>query len=86
VIVLSTEINDNVDSIWMMCSFTTPDHVGRRGQLPQYSAGLPTGAAKVGEGVTWTGDVALTSPNAKFDMSNLELYAQVGVVARVPVR
>ncbi len=29
----------------------------------------------------WSGDVALTSPNAQFDSSNLDLYGQVGVVA-----
>ncbi|MCP4304404.1 MAG: hypothetical protein GY788_05905, partial [bacterium] len=82
IIVLSTEINDNVDfdlddvflhnagSEWV-------DVDNRYNTQPDY---LP-GAGQVGEGVTWTGDVALTSPNAAFDMSNVELYGQVGVVA-----
>jgi protocatechuate 3,4-dioxygenase beta subunit len=82
VIVLSTEINDNVDfdlddvflnnagARWVNVN-NTPNN------QPDY---LP-GAAKVGEGVSWTGDVALTSPNAAFDMSNVELFGQVGVVA-----
>lgn len=82
IIVLSTEINDNVDfdlddvflhnagSKWV-------DVDNEYNTQPDY---LP-GAAQVGEGVSWTGDVALTSPNAKFDMSNVELYGQVGVVA-----
>ncbi len=82
VVVLSTDINDNVDlnlndvflnnagSVWVDANDTANDA----------SDTLP-GGATVGEGVSWTGDVALTSPNAKFDMSNVELYGQVGVVA-----
>ncbi|MGK7947066.1 MAG: SdrD B-like domain-containing protein, partial [Microcystaceae cyanobacterium] len=87
IIVLSDEINDNVDfdlddvfrnnagSQWVNVD---NKHSAQSGNIgPDY---LP-GAAQVGEGVSWTGDVALTSPNAKFDMSNVELYAQRGVVA-----
>ena len=83
IIVLSTEINDNVDfdlddvflnnagSQWV-------DVDNQYNTLPDY---LP-GAATVGEGVSWTGDVALTSPTSEiFDMSNVELYGQRGVVA-----
>ncbi|MCP4426078.1 MAG: hypothetical protein GY803_16420, partial [Chloroflexi bacterium] len=82
VIVLSTEIDDNVDfdnddvflnnagSVWI-------DYDNQPNTQPDY---LP-GAAQVSEGVTWTGDVALTSPRGKFDLSNVELYGQVGVVA-----
>lgn len=43
------------------------------------------GAALVGEGVSWTGDVALTSPNASFDSSNSEYYAQRGIDAQSPM-
>ena len=82
IVVLSTEINDNVDfdlddvflnnagSKWV-------DVDNAHNTDPDF---LP-GAAQVGEGVSWTGDVALTSPDAAFDMSNVELYGQVGVVA-----
>ncbi|MCP5094439.1 MAG: hypothetical protein GY943_02675, partial [Chloroflexi bacterium] len=82
VIVLSTEIDDNVDfdnddvflhnagSVWV-------NYDNKPNTQPDY---LP-GAAQVGEGVTWTGDVALTSPDGKFDLSNVELFGQVGVVA-----
>jgi hypothetical protein len=85
VIVLSTEINDNVD-------FDLDDvflhNAGKvwvdYDNLPNTKPDFLPGAATVGEGVSWTGDVALTSPNGAFDMGNVELYGQVGVVADSP--
>ena len=82
VIVLSTEINDNVDFDLddVFLNNAGGDWVGVD-NAPNTQPDYLPGAAKVGEGVSWTGDVALTSPNAAFDMSNVELYGQVGVVA-----
>lgn len=82
IIVLSTEINDNTDfendNVFL-------NNVGQRwvnvNNTPNDASDYLPGAALVSETVSWTGDVALTSPNAKFDMSNVELYAQRGVVA-----
>ena len=82
IIVLSTDIDDNVDfdlddvflnnagSVWVDVDnaySTNPDY-------------LP-GAAQISERVSWSGDIALTSPTAAFDMSNVELYGQIGVIA-----
>jgi hypothetical protein len=82
IVVLSDEINDNVDfdldDVFLNnAGKQWVDVDNKYSTSPDY---LP-GAAQVGEGVSWTGDVALTSPNAAFDMSNIELYGQVGVVA-----
>ncbi len=85
-VVLSTEIGDNVDfdlkDVFLNTTGNTPGVWvdDDPGVLPGNPDFLP-GAAAVGQGVSWTGDVALTSPNAAIDMSNVELYGQVGVVA-----
>eukprot|EP00977_Amphora_coffeiformis_P028693 scaffold36568_cov160-Amphora_coffeaeformis.AAC.1 len=90
IVVLSTEINDNVDfdlddvfrfnagSVWINTDqeWSGPGHITAG---PDF---LP-GASRVGEGVSWTGDVAMTSADPMFDMSNVELYGQVGVVSEV---
>lgn len=85
IVVLSTEINDNVD-------FDNDDvflhNAGSRwvdvDNLHNTNPDFLPGAAQVGEGVSWTGDVALTSPTGYFNFSNVELYGQVGVVADSP--
>jgi protocatechuate 3,4-dioxygenase beta subunit len=85
-VVLSTEINDNVDfdlkDVFLNTTGNTPGVWidNDPGVLPGNPDFLP-GAAGVHQGISWTGDVALTSPNATFDMSNVELFGQVGVVA-----
>jgi hypothetical protein len=75
-VVLSKSVNDNVgtnlDSVFL-------ENAGRM-WINSDGDYLP-GASLVHEGVSWTGDVALTSNNAKFNMGNTELYGQVGVVA-----
>jgi hypothetical protein len=87
IVVLSDEIDDNVD-FDLHDVFINDD--GSRKDVKQWvnvdnkhstSPDFLPGAAQVGEGVSWTGDVALTSPTGYFNMSNVELYGQVGVVA-----
>ncbi|MGK7945955.1 MAG: SdrD B-like domain-containing protein, partial [Microcystaceae cyanobacterium] len=87
IVVLSTEIDDNVDfdldDVFLHNAGSQWVDVDNKHSADSSNIGpdyLP-GAAQVGEGVSWTGDVALTSTNAAFDMSNVELYGQVGVVA-----
>lgn len=106
-IMLSDEINDNVDfdnrdvfeggpTFGAPKNWTDADDTPSYGVFPGGAAdylqatsqalpGFPSGklvtAANVFEGTDWTGNVALTSPNAKFDMSNVEIYADLGVVA-----
>ncbi|WP_285674283.1 hypothetical protein, partial [Paralimibaculum aggregatum] len=82
IVMLSTEIDDNVDFDLddVFLHNAGGQWVDADNDWNGVSDYLP-GAAPVVEGVSWTGDVALTSPDAKFDMSNVELYGQVGVVS-----
>jgi hypothetical protein len=40
----------------------------------------PPPAHGIFEGIDWSGDVALTSPTGRFSMSDVDVYAQLGVV------
>ncbi len=39
----------------------------------------PTGAASVFEGIDWSGNVAVTSQQGRFSMSDIDLFADIGV-------
>lgn len=86
---------DNQDVFGDGPSGTAPKNWSEGDNSPTYTAGPGTSdylqatsqlggtvtAATIFEGIDWSGNVALTSPNAKFDMSNVEVYADLGVIA-----
>ncbi|NNE91559.1 MAG: DUF11 domain-containing protein, partial [Verrucomicrobiales bacterium] len=82
IVVLSDEINDNVDADLddVFLNNAGSEWVNVNNTYSDSSDFLP-GAAGLVEGVSWRGDIALTSPNASFNMSNTEVYAQAGVVS-----
>ena len=90
-VVLSDEVNDNVDFdlVDVFTSNAGSEWVHNpKNSIGEDQPGLPDylpGAAGVHQGVSWTGDWALTSPLALFDASNAALYGDLGVVtARDP--
>lgn len=50
------------------------------------TSNVPPGAASVFEGVDWSGNVAITSQTGQFSMSNVDVFADIGInVNRTPV-